>query len=83
MHVVILVIFFLKKVGLPGAQVEKCPTLDLGSNHDLTVRGSSPESSSVLKAQSQLGILSPICPPTPMCECSLARALSLFFSLEK
>ena len=40
------------------SQSVECPTLDLGSGHDLTVRGLSPVSGSMLTAQSLLGILS-------------------------
>ena len=45
--------------GRLGGQSVKCPTLDFGSGHDLTVCGIEPMSGSVLTMQSLLGSLSP------------------------
>ena len=40
------------------AQLVECPTLDLGSDHDLTVRELSPTLGSVLSVQNLLGAFS-------------------------
>ena len=66
------------RIGFRGAWVAQsveAPTLGFGSGHQLTIRGPSPASGSVLTARSLLGILSL---PLPL---TLPR--SRFLSLSK
>ena len=70
-----------KQLSLWVSQPVECPTLDLGSGLDLMIHGTESTSSSVLTAQSLLGILSLSLSLLPFPAPSLS--LSLSFSLLK
>ena len=77
------------KCGVPGwlGWSVKCPTLDFGSGHDLTILESSPRLGFALTARSLLGILSlPLsAPPLLVLFLSLSLSLSLskYINLKK